>query len=743
MKKIIISCLFIALMLVAPSLIFGATLDYSGAEKLGAGTFEVNGETATYTVIDADPLNPYKESLKWSVTVENGKEYELKLNVSSENLPVEIRLKSSVDQTEVYAKESNVTWNGNLTFIWTVKVLAGVDNKAVLGLYFAKQAGEYTFNSPPEFSEVSVSTTTTTTTTTTTSTTTTTTIPTTTTTTTVPETTTTTTVPDTTTTTVATTTTTTPTTTTSTTTTTTLPKVPPDKVANLAAAPGSGMVTLSWDKSLTTVYYTLQYGDSAAVDLGDVDQYTVIGLINGMAYTFQVQAWNEYGCSEAATVPATPQASDLAAPIYLAVDVDQGGGATISWEYPEESPAEGARIYVDGDLAETTDGQSVTSYLLAGILIGQEVKLEVTLYITEPDDSVTESPKSSANFTIPDTYKPKKVVAQVCDGLLTLKIDGVKPESGAGYEVMINDVKSNIDSIQYKAYTLEKLATTLPFNISVKVKYLSGEGETVDAVTGRLLGSLALYCMNGICWPFVQTSSDIVEVTAKVNEGEAFSFENGKPFSVNSGDAVTIYSKDTATGISGINFQTTVGDGTNPEFYLFFEEGWSIGSIPISDVDIFQVLKQEKDKIISAWKWENNTWVVYLFGETDEGAAYAISKGFNLLTSINFSDGFWINVAEAFSATVTGQPSWNKPVVFLKGWNLKGANSIFTVDASDLQPEGEDLQTVSAWKWVGDKWAVYLPEEPDGGASYAASKGFIILEEIYPGEGFWINVSKK
>ncbi len=48
----------------------------------------------------------------------------------------------------------------------------------------------------------------------------------------------------------------------------------------------------------------------------------------------------------------------------------------------------------------------------------------------------------------------------------------------------------------------------------------------------------------------------------------------------------------------------------------------------------------------------------------------------------------------------------------------------------------------SAWKWENSSWAVYLPGEDDGGAAYAQSKGFALLTDIEPGEGFWVNCIK-
>jgi hypothetical protein len=72
----------------------------------------------------------------------------------------------------------------------------------------------------------------------------------------------------------------------------------------------------------------------------------------------------------------------------------------------------------------------------------------------------------------------------------------------------------------------------------------------------------------------------------------------------------------------------------NPEI----KEGWNLlgaGETPISPYQFFDS--------ISIWKWKNAKWQVFLPGEDDAGAEYAQSKGFDVLTSINPGEGFWLN----------------------------------------------------------------------------------------------------
>jgi hypothetical protein len=61
------------------------------------------------------------------------------------------------------------------------------------------------------------------------------------------------------------------------------------------------------------------------------------------------------------------------------------------------------------------------------------------------------------------------------------------------------------------------------------------------------------------------------------------------------------------------------------------------------------------------------------------------------------------------------------------------------VNVADVFSNTTDVTTV--WKWIPatSKWAFYSPALADGGAAYAASKGYDPLVTINNGDGFWVN----
>lgn len=89
--------------------------------------------------------------------------------------------------------------------------------------------------------------------------------------------------------------------------------------------------------------------------------------------------------------------------------------------------------------------------------------------------------------------------------------------------------------------------------------------------------------------------------------------------------------------------------------------GWNLLSIYKDPTDngIEAILGNTVGKVVSAWKWQGNTWAVYLPGEGTE--AYATSKGFSVLQNLNAGEGFWINSTEAQKLSLTDERKQGRP----------------------------------------------------------------------------------
>jgi hypothetical protein len=182
------------------------------------------------------------------------------------------------------------------------------------------------------------------------------------------------------------------------------------------------------------------------------------------------------------------------------------------------------------------------------------------------------------------------------------------------------------------------------------------------------------------------------------------------------------------------------GEPLFQKYDLNLTSGWNLLGLPIAPVsnNVDVLFSDIENNIESAWKWNAGNWTVYLPGLEDGGAAYASSKNFGQLTEIGCGEGFWVNAGTDQSLNVTGTQSVDTTCSLTTGWNLIGLKSNETKSIADFI-SGNKGYIASVWKWDNGKWAVYLPGEDDGGAAYAESKGFNVLENINPGEGFWVN----
>ena len=105
---------------------------------------------------------------------------------------------------------------------------------------------------------------------------------------------------------------------------------------------------------------------------------------------------------------------------------------------------------------------------------------------------------------------------------------------------------------------------------------------------------------------------------------------------------------------------------------------------------------------ISVWKWQNNNWVVAL--KNVDTQAYAASKSFAILTTLNAGEGFWLNMQDDATLYVSANQLSNSTLTFEQGWNLVGLKVNQEKSIADIIPAG----AISAWKWENNNWAVWL-----------------------------------
>lgn len=180
-------------------------------------------------------------------------------------------------------------------------------------------------------------------------------------------------------------------------------------------------------------------------------------------------------------------------------------------------------------------------------------------------------------------------------------------------------------------------------------------------------------------------------------------------------------------------------------------------------VEVAAVLGEEA-KVQGVWKWAapKNKWAFYTPTQADGGAAYAASKGYEFLTTIDYGEGFWVNAKTAHIAPFGASAGLPIPAPvpsgyqlnLVSGWNLIATAepktpSQFNASLSATPPAaGEipiNLHTLWAWDAGQSNWYFYAPSlEAQGGtalADYVASKNYLDFgaKVLEPAMGFWVN----
>lgn len=163
----------------------------------------------------------------------------------------------------------------------------------------------------------------------------------------------------------------------------------------------------------------------------------------------------------------------------------------------------------------------------------------------------------------------------------------------------------------------------------------------------------------------------------------------------------------------------------------------------------------DPEKVTTVWKWvpQKANWAFYTPTQTDSGAAYAASKGYDLMTSVAGGEGFWVNAKTSFTVALpTGAAIGSEAFKNMApGWNLIAAGDnktprAFNSAISLTTPAAGVIPTnfTSLWAWDAKlaKWYLYVPslDQSGGLTSYITSKGYLDFGSMVlaPTAGFWM-----
>ncbi len=265
---------------------------------------------------------------------------------------------------------------------------------------------------------------------------------------------------------------------------------------------------------------------------------------------------------------------------------------------------------------------------------------------------------------------------------------------------------------------------------TVAAKWLVLGNGTIDAATGSLTAGPLSACIGRVLVAAVYASDGITK-SAKTTS-----------FVVPSGNSVcTMY-----PSIAG----------------SVLLSGWNllghVALLPNARLDVTAVFG-DAAKVESVWKWipAKNNWAFYAPTLSDGGAAYAASRGYDVLTGIDAGEGFWVN-AKADHVAAVGVDAVT-PVLqrnaLATGWNLIAIGtpktpSQFNLGLSATPPAAGvvpvNFNTLWAWDAGQSNWYFYAPSlEAQGGtalADFIRGKSYLDFGSMAldPEKGFWVNM---
>lgn len=219
---------------------------------------------------------------------------------------------------------------------------------------------------------------------------------------------------------------------------------------------------------------------------------------------------------------------------------------------------------------------------------------------------------------------------------------------------------------------------------------------------------------------------------------------------------------------------------------LVLAPGWNLAGNGVETPIAVATNFNYPSTIATIWKWVTSgtaaginypAWAFYSPTQSDGGQAYAASKGYDFLTTINAGEGFWVNAKTAFtvplaSGTGVQSSSFTPALAATPGgrhalphrWSLIAAGdsptptrfdaSIATVQSAPPATGSTgvytNLTTLWAWDAAQQRWYFWAPSLVNSGGltSYIGNNNYLDFATmpstpagtLAPTTGFWVNM---
>jgi hypothetical protein len=142
-------------------------------------------------------------------------------------------------------------------------------------------------------------------------------------------------------------------------------------------------------------------------------------------------------------------------------------------------------------------------------------------------------------------------------------------------------------------------------------------------------------------------------------------------------------------------------------------------------------------------------------------ATYAQNKSYDVLTTIQAGDGYWVNAAQPVNLSMpdatrltSARFGTSGKAALPKGWSLiavgdspqpNNFNLALSTSASTSTTVPINLTTLWAWDSAAGNWMFYAPSLLNAGSlaldNYITTKGYVSFgnKTLTPVTGFWVN----
>jgi len=191
-------------------------------------------------------------------------------------------------------------------------------------------------------------------------------------------------------------------------------------------------------------------------------------------------------------------------------------------------------------------------------------------------------------------------------------------------------------------------------------------------------------------------------------------------------------------------------------------KGWNlIGNGMNQTFDVTTAFGDSK-LFTTVWKWvaSKSAWAFYAPSMNSSTlATYAQGKSYEVLTTLNPGDGFWVNAAQPVNLSMPSATHLSSErfgptgsAALPKGWSLIAVGDSplpndFNQALGGTPPStgGVPINLTTLWAWdsAASNWMFYAPSLLNAGTleSYISSKGYVSFasKALTPAMGFWVN----